>query len=144
MSVYSLAPTSTSLSTDLLSTSNLSDKLINVSTSVFNLFVTRPLATLYLEGPAALGFWGGVPLADVCAQLTNTNADFWQSTDATVRACEENVERHFNSWMVLTTTAAYFCASAGLLRAVLCRRRAAPAQVIYLQNGATPSPSGEK
>ena len=134
--INALAPLDTAISADLF----LSDRIRNATSHVANYLFVRPLANLYLDGPAALGFWGGVAMPDICAQLTNTNSQFWTSSAENMRECEAHVERHFNSWMVLTTTVTYFCATAAMMRWMLCRRRSTPAQVIYLQNGA-PAPS---
>ena len=138
--IDALVPTNYALAPEPISATSLGARLANVTANVANYLVVRPLANLYLEGPAVLGFWGGVSMEDICAQLTSTNANFWTSSDANTRECEAHVERHFNSWMVLTTTAAYFCVAAVTTHSLLCRRRPGPAQVIYLQNGGRQEP----
>jgi hypothetical protein len=67
----------------------------------------KPLAWLYLDGPRAWGFWGGATLPDICAQLTNTRSEFWNSNAATLDECTDIVERHYWSYVVLVSSAAY-------------------------------------
>lgn len=73
--------------------------------------VLKPLAWLYLNGPRGWGFWGGASLPDICAQLTNTRAQFWNSETATQAECADIVERHYWSYVVLASSLGY----AGLL-----------------------------
>jgi hypothetical protein len=73
----------------------------------------RPLARLYLYGPAALGMWAGLDTASICAQLTNTNAEFWGQSSATEAECQAIIERHFESYMVFAGITVYFAALLG-------------------------------
>ena len=70
--------------------------------------IVRPLAWLYLEGPVALGFWGGLQAQDICAQLTHTHANFWLSTPATQYECMQTIQRHFWSWLIFGSMILYF------------------------------------
>jgi len=67
----------------------------------------KPLAWLYLEGPRAWGFWGGATLPDICAQLTNTRAQFWNEESTAFRECEDIVQRHYWSYVVLASSVGY-------------------------------------
>jgi hypothetical protein len=37
-----------------------------------------PLAMFYTHGPALVGGWGGLPLADICASMASTPSARWQ------------------------------------------------------------------
>lgn len=141
--VDALAPTDTALSTILAPCTEASGMLQqfvqNTTQGLVNLLVVRPLAQLYLDGPTALGFWGGRPMQDICAHLTHTDASFWLASDRNVQECQAHVERHFNSWVLLVGTAGYFSVAAAIAYAALCRcRRRSSTQVIYLQNNHPP------
>lgn len=76
----------------------------------------KPLAWLYLEGPRAWGFWGGATFPDICAQLTNTRAQFWeQSADASAE-CVSIVQRHYWSYVVLVSSVSYAASLVWLMR----------------------------
>ena len=139
--IDTLAPTNDGLNEVVSASQGLTDTFQNATLGLLNMFVVRPLARLYLDGPSVLGMWAGRPLPDICAQLTNTDAAFWHSSDRNILECEAHVERHFNSYMVLVSTAGYFCVTFGCVYAILCRRgrHHAPPQVIYLQNN-SPAP----
>lgn len=73
-----------------------------------SILIVRPLAWLYLEGPIALGFWGGLSPQDICAKLTSTNAQFWNQSPETQLECTHTIERHFWSWLIFGSTVLYF------------------------------------
>jgi hypothetical protein len=85
-----------------------------------NVFLLKPLAWLYLDGPRAWGFWGGTPLADICAQLTNTRSQFWSTDDKAMSECSSIVQRHYWSYVVLVSSIGYAAAIVWLSRC-LCR-----------------------
>lgn len=88
----------------------------------------KPLAWLYLEGPRAWGFWGGATFADICAQLTNTRAQFWEQSDSASAECQDIVQRHYWSYVVLASTVSYAVSVVWTVRcccrAMLSRRKA--------------------
>ena len=66
--------------------------------------VHAPVAMLYMEGPTALGFWGGDDMEDICYRLTGTESVFWaQNMDA----CQSLVGRRLESWLVLADFVVY-------------------------------------
>ena len=136
--IDALAPTETALAAVIPPytevTAQVQHLVRNTTQGLLNMLFVRPLAQLYLDGPTALGFWGGRPMQDICAHLTNTDANFWLASDRNVAECHAHVERHFNSWVVLVSTSAYFGAASALAYALLCRRARPEAQIIYLQN----------
>lgn len=77
--------------------------------------VVHPLARLYLDGPTLLGFWGGAAPETICARLTGVDADFWSGSEDGQFKCAEVIQRHFDSWMVLASTAAYFVAAGAII-----------------------------
>ena len=48
--------------------------------TIYTIFIHEPLGDLYLRGPSinGYGFWSGKNMEDICAELTNVNASFWQ------------------------------------------------------------------
>jgi hypothetical protein len=76
----------------------------------------KPLAWLYLEGPRAFGFWGGATMADICAQLTNTRAQFWNTEAGAAAECADIVHRHYWSYVVLASSVGYSVALVWSLR----------------------------
>ena len=65
------------------------------------------LRELYFVGPRlkGYGFWGGLPPADICAQLTMTSADVWRGTAAV--QCTTLVEQYFQAFYVGSYTLFY-------------------------------------
>lgn len=76
----------------------------------------KPLAWLYLEGPRAWGFWGGSTFPDICAQLTNTRAQFWQQSAETSAECIDIVQKHYWSYVVLASSVSYAVSLVWILR----------------------------
>lgn len=71
--------------------------------------VIQPLGALYLQGPLALGFWGGMPAPHICAQMApQTTSEHWGSTPANRAACRAMIEREFWSWLVLAYVVARY------------------------------------
>jgi len=58
----------------------------------FQFVVFNPLKIVYLQGPSVggLGFWGGLPLLDICAQLTSVPSDFWV---VNMGQCHEQIDK---------------------------------------------------
>ncbi len=102
-----------------------------------NALAIRPLAWLYLQGPRAIGFWGGLAPGDICAQLTNTHAEFWQQSEGNQQECMDTIYRHFWSWLVLGTTVSYFLIVFVLLWTCWKRRfgqRPLPPQIVVVHS----------
>lgn len=67
--------------------------------AVRDILVTAPLRSLVLYGPRLqlnlgigrvdVGFWQGLPLKDICAQMTNSGSDIWAVNEA---VCTEKIE----------------------------------------------------
>lgn len=91
-----------------------------------------PFEWLYREGPIALGFWGGLQEPDICAQLTKTNAFFWNATVDNRHECHDIIDRHFWSWMVLASVVGYVSLlSMGARR--VCGKAPAPIQMLVVR-----------
>ncbi len=103
-----------------------------LATAIFKPVFVQPFEWLYREGPVALGFWGGLTPPDICAQLTNTHAHFWNATDPNRQECLDLIDRHFWSWMVLAAVVGYVSAMGyGVHR--LCAKAPAPIQMIMVK-----------
>jgi len=68
--------------------------------------IVRPLRTLYFHGPRFMGWggWEGLPLEDICAQMTLVSASVWRYQ---LDHCEELVERKFQTFLVTVGAFAY-------------------------------------
>lgn len=77
--------------------------------------IERPLATLYLCGPAirGYGFWEGRPPWEICSALTRVDAGFWRTSDENGKVCDSLVAHKAHAFIVgaltlsLLTLAAY-------------------------------------
>jgi hypothetical protein len=74
--------------------------------TIYGKVVLTPLARLYIWGPSwgTLGFWGGKPMHDICAQLTSLSSDFWLKHP---EQCVEVVSKTFYSLIILVETVVY-------------------------------------
>lgn len=74
---------------------------------MYQQWILSPLARLYLWGPTlgGWGFWGGMDMADICAQKTTLGADFWKKNS---EQCAHLVTKQFYSLTVLVETLTYF------------------------------------
>lgn len=80
----------------------------------FKLLFVYPLKLFYQHGPV----WKGMPVPDVCAQLTNIPASFWYNqTDM----CESRFEREFNSFGITIGVTMYFLLVFTLIVYSLCQ-----------------------
>ena len=52
-----------------------------VTDVTFYIFI-HPLKSLYMKGPAILGFWENSPEEEICYKLTNVDVSFWKSLTA--------------------------------------------------------------
>ena len=91
-----------------------------------------PFEWLYREGPIALGFWGGLQEPDICAQLTKTNAIFWNASEGNRLECRSIIDRHFWSWMVLASVVGYVSLLTMGVRRV-CAQAPAPIQMVVVR-----------
>ena len=89
--------------------------------------VVRPFTQLYLRGPTALGFWGGLPAANVCARLTKTDTNFWLRSDENIHECTATIDREINAWMTVLAAVAYCTAGCMFVSGLLARCRPQPA-----------------
>ena len=89
------------------------------------MLVTRPAADLYLNGPTALGFWGGMDPEDICARLTGTNSNMWLDENGPTRACTDVISTRFTSWMIFIRSVTYFGVPLVLLWRYVRRRPSA-------------------
>lgn len=70
--------------------------------------IIQPLASLYLQGPVGMGFWGGASPADICAGLAPpTSAAHWNQP-GNHGECIRLIENNFWSWLVFARTIVYF------------------------------------
>lgn len=65
-----------------------------------------PLRDLYFRGPRiqGYGFWNGLPVTDICAQLTHTSADVWGQNLA---QCVVITDRYFEAFYIGCYTLLY-------------------------------------
>ena len=96
-----------------------------ISTTVYSTAVRAPLRRLYFEGPSAwgAGFWAGQQRADICAQLTQFNSDFWVRHTS---ECTDLIDQRFRSFVVSAEVTAYSlllykCISSYLMHAAVIR-----------------------
>ena len=103
--------------------------------AVVSAAVVQPFTQLYLRGPTALGFWGGLPLPNVCARLTRTDSDFWVRTSESEQECRQTIDREIEAWITVMAAVAYCTAGYMLLLGIAgsCRRRP-PAPVLVIKN----------
>lgn len=67
--------------------------------------LSEPLRALYLRGPTALFFFGGLPPAEICVRLAprSTHHDWLLNP----QGCEDMIERDIESWLVLAWVLLY-------------------------------------
>lgn len=96
---------------------------------VYRWLLIAPLQKLYFGGPQLYGyaFWGGRERADICAELTNVPAEFWQSQPD---QCEQLLDKQFRAFLIAIETLLYlyllYKAVAYGLRIVLWKFKIAP------------------
>lgn len=89
----------------------------------FGSLVVQPLATLYLDGPTFFGMWGGASPETICAQLTEVSAEHWSRSEENMADCNDTIQRHFNSWLVLGSAVVYFgVIGVSAYKVFFCRR----------------------
>lgn len=88
--------------------------------STYSKWILSPLARLYLWGPTlgGWGFWGGMEMADICAQKTTLAAEFWKHHP---EQCVHLVTKQFYSVTVLVETLTYFYGVYFLYKYILLR-----------------------
>jgi hypothetical protein len=66
------------------------------------LLCEEPLRELYFKGPRfqGYGFWNGLPLSDICAQLTHTASEMWVSNN--IVQCTVITDRYFQAFFIGT------------------------------------------
>jgi hypothetical protein len=79
-----------------------------VAASIGTLLLTRPLAYVYLHGPRQLYMWGGLGSPDICAALSGSPAEFWNSTEANRAECDVRIARDFHGWLTLFGVVTYY------------------------------------
>lgn len=62
--------------------------------------VKWPLKTLYRKGPRILYLWEGLGIENICYELTKIDALFWSSSEDSVFACNELINRKFEAFVV--------------------------------------------
>jgi len=74
---------------------------------IYYYIIVFPLAKLYLWGPSfgGWGFWGGMDMAEICAQKTTLSSEFWKRNP---EECAEIVSKQFYSMTILIETIVYF------------------------------------
>jgi hypothetical protein len=62
-------------------------------------FVETPMKQLYFKGPRiqGYGFWNGLPLNDICAQITHTASEVWTLN---VAQCIIITDRYFEAFYI--------------------------------------------
>lgn len=59
-----------------------------------------PLKTLYRKGPRILYLWEGLGKENICYELTKIDALFWSSSEDSMSACDELINRKFEAFVV--------------------------------------------
>lgn len=79
----------------------------DAAASAYRRVVFGPLVRLYLRGPAVngWGFWGGRPVAEVCATASNVAVEFWERNP---EVCAMLVERNVDGMVVAFETVVYY------------------------------------
>jgi len=75
--------------------------------SIPDVLIVQPLKLLYFQGPALFGFWGGLPIEDICAAFTQVSADLWKHQR---EHCIALVDRKFTAILVAFGCTTYFFA----------------------------------
>jgi hypothetical protein len=75
------------------------------------------LRDIYFKGPRlqGYGFWNGLPLPDICAQLTHTATEVWTSN---VSQCVALTDRYFTAFSIGTYGVVYILVLYHLLSSV--------------------------
>ena len=69
----------------------------------------QPLRLLYLYGPSinGVGFWEGLPIADICSRLTHVDATFWLQQPDNLTQCTELIDRKIYAMFTLIWVVGY-------------------------------------
>ena len=59
-----------------------------------------PLKTLYMRGPRLFFLWEGLKEESICYELTKVDSVFWLSSEETVDACSELIERKIDAFLI--------------------------------------------
>lgn len=83
---------------------------------IFAAIFTEPLKFIYKNGPSVFLLWEGVSDESICYEITSVDSTFWSSTDETVSACSEIIDRKSNAfiiavYMIMGTYSLYTIAS---------------------------------
>jgi len=75
--------------------------------AVYSAMIVQPMTRLYRHGPSfhGVGFWRGAASADICASLTQLDAQFWREHAA---RCEQLIRDDVLSYIVFIETMLYF------------------------------------
>lgn len=84
---------------------------------MYHRLISDPLRFLYFVGP----FWKGLPASEICAQLTRTEARFWEETPRNMQECLDRVEREYQSKEALVLVCVWFGLLLFILIQLLCR-----------------------
>ena len=63
-----------------------------------------PLKSLYRKGPKMLYLWEGLSEENICYELTNIDALFWSTSEDSMLACEELIQRKFEAFVISVYT----------------------------------------
>ena len=120
MQVNRLAPVPPAIASKLFNVRSFGDYFPTVSEAidhVVNLFLFRPLESLYVHGPtlSGYGFHGGKPRDAICAQITNTDTHIWQRNPT---QCAEIIEKQVQSYVVVLLVLFYYANAYGLYKSL--------------------------
>lgn len=59
-----------------------------------------PLKTLYMRGPRLFFLWEGLKEESICYELTKVDSNFWLSSEETIDACSELIERKIDAFLI--------------------------------------------
>lgn len=76
---------------------------MNIVKTLLYYTIEKPIALVYLRGPAlnGYGFWEGLPKTDICSRVTNVDARHWAQNEI---MCDEIIDNKLHA----IYTAVYF------------------------------------
>lgn len=77
--------------------------------TLYSYAIKYPLKKLYYYGPSALGMWQGKTQVSICSVLSSnpSGSIFWQSSAFNREECENIINAHFQSYLVVADSLLY-------------------------------------
>lgn len=79
---------------------------MNIIATLLRYVVEKPIALVYLRGPAfnGYGFWEGLSKADICSRFTNVDARHWARNE---HMCDEIIDNKLHAIYTIFYVAIY-------------------------------------